>query len=111
MENFFKIEMGSYREDNSIFYTETLDGITRKLVAAVDVHNRFILAPHTVLYLNSFMKWDETNQRLSIDSYIRVLERIYNFLRKKGFKVSFSSKENVWGDATEFRLGELTGGS
>jgi hypothetical protein len=92
IKNDFKIEMGNYREDHSIFYSEIEDGrLRRKLTVEVDlIENIFYYLPifrtSIILYVDSFKNWN-TFEELSLYEYTVVLKRIHNFLRKMGYEV------------------------
>jgi hypothetical protein len=93
MSENFSIEMGNYREDNSIFYSEFIaDKSIRELRADVDiVKNLFyylpIFKPTVILYLDSFKNWNSSTELTSYE-YTTVLKRIFNHLDKSGFRVT-----------------------
>ncbi|MFM7851217.1 MAG: hypothetical protein ACKO96_04695 [Flammeovirgaceae bacterium] len=94
MKENFKIEMGGYREDYSIFYSEfNGNDLNRELTIGIDmVKNAFYYIPFfktTVLVdLNSFRNWNATQKELTFYEYTVVLKRVYNFLRKMGYNVN-----------------------
>ncbi|MFM7851218.1 MAG: hypothetical protein ACKO96_04700 [Flammeovirgaceae bacterium] len=94
MSNAYKIEMGSYREDFNIYYSE--QNPDRKLVAAVTVKNKLLIKSQVILYLNTFKKWDVNGNDLTIEEYMIVLKRIFDFLTSKGFKINLEIDENIW---------------
>ncbi|MBX2916278.1 MAG: hypothetical protein KF856_13490 [Cyclobacteriaceae bacterium] len=93
MDNNYKIEMGNFREDHSIFYSEYKDGkLTRELTVAVDfVKNVFYYLPifnsSIILHVDSFKNWNATRTELTLYEYTVVLKRIYDFLQRSGYRI------------------------
>jgi len=92
--NNYKIEWEDFRGEYSIFYTEYFqDNRIRELRVDIDiVSNLFYyipFAPNTVvLYLDSMQMWHNPRVELSLHEYSEVIERIYNYLRKAGYKIT-----------------------
>lgn len=93
MNSNYKIEMGNFREDHSIFYSEYEDNkLTRELTGEVDfVRDVFYYVPifktTIILHLDSFKNWDTSRKELTLYEYTVVLKRIYDFLQRSGYRI------------------------
>jgi len=89
----YKIEMGNYLEDYSIFYNESDGrGVKRELKIDVDIINSSVFnlfsKGRVTIYLDSFTAWNSL-QVLTLYEYSIVIKRVYNYLRKKRYEIRF----------------------
>lgn len=93
MSKNYKIRMGNFHEDYSVFYSEYEESkLTREL--RVEVHFvkdvRYylpIFKTTVILCLDSFKNWNPARKELTLFEYTVVLTRVYDFLQRGGYRI------------------------